>query len=130
MRALPRTVRAVRLLVVLLTTIGLALVGTGCSQSRSENAWCGLVKQHNEVFNATKPTPKALAAFGKIAAQAPPAIRADVMTVLNEVVHVAHSDLEYLRPARLNEFKKAKSRLDAYLKTGCGVTPPSTGQSA
>jgi hypothetical protein len=121
------------LVAVLLTTLGLALVGCGCSNSSksgSGNAWCRLVKQHNEVFNTTKKTPKALAAFGKIAAQAPTPIRADIQTVFNEVMHIAQHDARYLYPPYLTQWTQAKGRVDAYLKTECGVTPPTTSQSA
>jgi hypothetical protein len=121
----------VRPLLVLLASIGLALGATGCVQSRSENAWCGLVKKHNEVFDTPKTqNPQALAAYGQIALQAPPTVRPDLLTIVSFSVHLAHGEARYLLPPLINQWIGARNRVDAYLKTQCGANPPSSGQSA
>ena len=118
-------------LLVVALVVGLALAATGCGHDSHASAWCTLAKKHNEVFNTNKPgNPKALAAFQRIATQAPRAIRSDVIIVVSYVIHFSHGEVAYLLPPRINTWRSARDRVDAYLHKECGVTLPATGQSS
>jgi hypothetical protein len=114
----------------LLVTVGIAFSASGCAQQSHASGWCRLAKQQNDVFASHKSKDfKALAAFQQIAAQAPAAIRADVVTIADDAVHVAHGDSVYFTPPYISQVLTARAHVDAYLKKACGVSPPTTGQA-
>jgi hypothetical protein len=112
-----------------------AILGmAGCGKETHRSAWCDLALKRQAVFNTQTPLdPKALAAFGVVARQAPPAIRPDMQLVHRDGVLFWKSDKAFRTNAtEVAAFVAAIGRVDKYLRTSCGadVPLPNKGQNS
>lgn len=98
----------------------------GCGGSGHENAWCKEIKKSRPAFVAKKPnTPRAQAEFDRLAAQAPPEIRADVMRLAEDARLLWKADPKFwLDKDRTDGFNATVQKVDRYLRDECHADIP------
>jgi hypothetical protein len=98
----------------------------GCGGSTHENAWCKQIKQSRPAFDVKKPdTPRAQAEFARLAAQAPPEIRADVIRIAEDARALWAGDPKFwLDKDRTDAYNVTLVKVDNYLHDECHADIP------
>jgi hypothetical protein len=111
----------------------LAGVGaTACGTSGGQvSGFCAAIRQPSSAFNSLDAAhaPRALAAFDRIAAQAPVPVAAD-LRIVSGFQRTLRSDPGSIvkDPSLLTNYGAATKRIDAYLHHTCGVSIPPFGK--
>ncbi len=101
-----------------------ALFLSGCSRGTHGSAFCSTIRSRHPAFDhvSAQTAPVALAAFDRIVAGAPTAVRPDLQTVAS-TFRVLFEDPTSLsqHPDRLATYFAAVGRVDQYLNRSCGI---------
>jgi hypothetical protein len=102
----------------------LAPVAAACSDGGHRDAWCSMVTSGNAAFNAKSGLDAdAQREYRRIEAAAPPEIRPSVHTARIGAIAFWQGDATRFKedPKLLEDFVRAKARVDHYLAHECGV---------
>jgi hypothetical protein len=111
-------------LVLFAAVAALAPLAAACSDGAHRNAWCSMVTSGNAAFDTkTGLDADALRDYRRIEAAAPPEIRPSLRTARINAVAFWEGDAARFRddPKRLEDFERAKARVDRYLERECGI---------
>jgi hypothetical protein len=108
----------------------LAPLAAACGDGGRPSAWCSLVTSSDAAFDAKSGLDAdALREYRRVEAAAPPEIRASVRTARRGAVQYWERAAKFKEdPQLLEEWIRAKARVDRYLEHECGIDLESRGR--